>query len=128
MKNKFLITFLLFFLLVGCNTLSDAQKSEGQGKKVSYQAPFNKTWDAAMNAVSNLKLTVDRQDKNQGTIFAESPLSFTSYGEVVSIFIRKQNESATTVEAVSKRKLETNILAKEWADQIHLEIAKELKK
>ena len=81
-----------------------------------------------MNAVSNLKLTVDRQDKNQGTIFAESPLSFTSYGEVVSIFVRKQNESATTVEAVSKRKLETNILAKEWADQIHLEIAKELKK
>ena len=128
MTNKFLITFLLFFLLVGCNTLSDAQKSEGQGKKVSYQAPFNKTWDAAMNAVSNLKLTVDRQDKNQGTIFAETSLTFTSYGEIISIFLKKQTESITTVEAVSKRKLETNILAKEWADQIHLEIAKELKR
>ena len=52
----------------------------------------------------------------------------TSYGEVVSIFLRKQTESTTTVEAVSKRKLETNIFAKEWADEIHLEIAKELKK
>ena len=47
---------------------------------------------------------------------------------VVSIFLRKQTESTTTVEAVSKRKLETNIFAKEWADEIHLEIAKELKK
>ncbi len=38
-----LIISICFSLLVGCNTLSDAQKVEGQGKKVSYQAPFNKT-------------------------------------------------------------------------------------
>ena len=36
-----LIISICFSLLVGCNTLSDAQKAEGQGKKVSYQAPFN---------------------------------------------------------------------------------------
>ncbi|NCU62178.1 MAG: hypothetical protein EBW89_03455 [Candidatus Fonsibacter ubiquis] len=98
-----LIISIFFSLLVGCNTLSDAQKAEGQGKKVS-------------------------QDKNQGTIFAETSLTFTSYGEIISIFLKKQTESITTVEAVSKRKLETNIFAKEWADEIHLEIAKELKK
>lgn len=125
---KTLIISICFSLLVGCNTLIDAQKAEGQGKKVSYQAPFNKTWDTSVKALSNLKLTVDSQDKNQGYILAEAPLTFTSYGEVVSIFLRKQTESITTVEVVSKRKLETNIFAKEWADQIHFEIAKELKK
>ncbi|NCU54940.1 MAG: DUF3568 family protein [Candidatus Fonsibacter ubiquis] len=98
-----LIISICFSFLVGCNTLSDAQKAEGQGKKVSYQAPFNKTWDASIKALSNLKLNVAKQDKNQGTIFAETSLTFTSYGE-------------------------TNIFAKEWADEIHLEIAKELKK
>ena len=123
-----LIISICFSLLVGCNTLSDAQKVEGQGKKVSYQAPFNKTWDASIKALSNLKLNVAKQDKNQGTIFAETSLTFTSYGEIISIFLKKQTESITTVEAVSKRKLETNIFAKEWADEIHLEIAKELKK
>jgi len=115
-----LIISICFSLLVGCNTLSDAQKAEGQGKKVSYQAPFNKTWDASVKALSNLKLNVAN--------FAETSLTFTSYGEIISIFLKKQTESITTVEAVSKRKLDTNIFAKEWADEIHLEIAKELKK
>ena len=117
-----------FFLLANCSTLSDVQRAEGQGKKISYQAPFNKTWDASLAALKNLRLNVESKDKNQGYILAEGPLTFTSYGEVVSIFLRKQTENTTTVEAVSKRKLETNIFAKEWADEIHLEIAKELKK
>ena len=92
-----LIISICFSLLVGCNTLSDAQKAEGQGKKVSYQAPFNKTWDASVKALSNLKLNVAKQDKNQGTIFAETSLTFTSYGEIISIFLKKQTESITTV-------------------------------
>ena len=57
-----LIISICFSLLVGCNTLSDAQKAEGQGKKVSYQAPFNKTWDASIKALSNLKLNVAKQE------------------------------------------------------------------
>ena len=122
------IILIFFSLLANCSTLSDVQRAEGQGKKISYQAPFNKTWDASLAAVQNLRLNVDSKDKTQGFILAEGPLTFTSYGEVVSIFLRKQTENTTTVEAVSKRKLETNIFAKEWADEIHLEIAKELKK
>jgi uncharacterized lipoprotein len=122
------IILICFSLLANCSTLSDVQKAEGQGKKISYQAPFNKTWDASLAALQNLRLNVDTKDKTQGFILAEGPLTAFSWGEVVSLFIRKQTESASTVEAVSKRKATGNIFAKEWADEIHLEIAKELKK
>ncbi len=123
MKKIFLfslITFVIF--LQGCSTLADARKAEGEGIKKVFPASFEKTWNASNTALVKLKLEIASENRDKGYILAQRGMTFFSYGENIAIFIKKQSDSQTTVEIVSKKSMATNIFAPDWTEDIFREI------
>lgn len=113
---------------VGCSTLADARKAEGEGIKKTYQATFNQTWDASLAALSKLNLGVASENQQQGYILAQRGISAFSYGENIALFVKKQTDTSCTVEVVSKKVIATNVFATDWTEDIHREIARNLLK
>jgi uncharacterized lipoprotein len=125
---KLFVAGLSVALVSGCSTLADARKAEGEGVKKTYQAPFKQTWDVSLTALSKLKLEVASENQQQGYILAQRGMTAFSYGENIALFLKKQNENATSVEVVSKKSMSTNIFAPDWTEDIHREIALQLRK
>lgn len=119
---------LLALQITGCSTLADTRKSEGGGVKQTYQASYDRTWAASVNALVKLRLEVASENKQEGYILAQRGMTAFSYGENVALFLRKQTETATTVEVVSKKAMATNIFAPDWTQDIHSEISKAISK
>ncbi len=128
MKKYFLI-FLSFscFFIQGCSTLADARKAEGEGIKRVFPASYEKTWNASNTALVKLKLEIASENRDKGYILAQRGMTFFSYGENVAIFIKKQSDSQTSVEVVSKKSMATNIFAPDWTEDIFKEIGIALK-
>lgn len=122
-------TAVLFFQ--GCTTMADAAKGEGTGKKVTYDASYDKTWDASLKGLATIKdLELVSENKAIGQILAQrgwGVLQF-SYGENVGIFVKKVTDLQTSVEVVSKKVMQTNIFAPNWSDEIQKAIKTELNK
>ncbi len=128
MKKYFLIFLSLFcFFIQGCSTLADARKAEGEGIKRVFPASYEKTWNASNTALVKLKLEIASENRDKGYILAQRGMTFFSYGENVAIFIKKQSDSQTSVEVVSKKSMATNIFAPDWTEDIFKEIGVALK-
>lgn len=112
----------------GCTTLADARKAEGEGVKRTYQATFKQAWDASISALSRLQLSIASENQEKGYILAQRGISAFSYGENIALFVKKQNDAECSVEVVSKRAMTTNIFAPDWSQDIHKEIALQLRK
>ncbi len=127
--KKFLLLFLslICFLIQGCSTLADARKAEGEGIKRVFPASYEKTWNASNTALVKLKLEIASENRDKGYILAQRGMTFFSYGENVAIFIKKQSDSQTSVEVVSKKSMATNIFAPDWTEDIFKEIGVALK-
>jgi len=59
---------------------------------------------------------------------AQRGMSAFSYGENIALFVKKQNDTACTVEVVSKKAMSTNIFATDWTQDIHKEISQQLRR
>lgn len=114
--------------LSGCTTLADARKAEGDGIKKEYPVTVQRAWDASKNALSKLKLEVASENPQQGYMLAQRGITAFSYGENVAIFIRKKSETTSTIEVVSKKSMTTNIFAPDWSEDIHKEIALDIRR
>jgi hypothetical protein len=113
-------------LMSGCTTLSDARNAEGAGVKQTYQATLKQTWDASLNALRNLNLSVASENEQKGYILAQRGMSAFSYGENIALFVRRRDAASCTVEVVSKKAVTTNIFAPDWSQDIHNQIAAQL--
>ena len=69
-------------------------------------------------AVTSLGLQVATIDAPAGCVLAQRGMTANSYGENVAIFAEPAGEHATRVEVVSKKTMETNILAPDWAPEV----------
>jgi hypothetical protein len=116
----FLLTCIVF--IQGCSTLADARKAEGEGTKKTFPASFEKTWNASNTALVKLKLEIASENRDKGYILAQRGMTFLSYGENIAIFLKKQSETQTSVEIVSKKSMATNIFAPDWTEDIFREI------
>jgi len=131
MFKKALLYFSFFTIIAaasGCTTLADARKAEGEGVKLTYQATYKQAWDASLAALSKLNLAVASENQQQGYILAQRGMSAFSYGENIALFVKKQNDTACTVEVVSKKAMSTNIFATDWTQDIHKEISQQLRR
>lgn len=105
-------------ILSGCTTLGDARLAKGTGMMRSYDASFEKTWAATLCSVNGLGLPVAGDNKQEGYILAQRGMTAFSYGENIAIFIHKRGPKGTDVEVVSKKAMQTNIFAPDWAPKI----------
>jgi uncharacterized lipoprotein len=115
-------------LISGCSTLADTKKSEGVGKRVTYSKSMDEVWPLAILSLNDVGLDVIEENKSQGYVLAKKGMSAFSYGENVAIFVKKIDNSNTSVEVVSKRVLATTVFAKDWTDEIFVKLNARIKK
>jgi hypothetical protein len=96
------------------------------GEVKFYGAPLAIVAPAARQAVLAAGLEVDtvsQQDSVTWMIIAKKGMSLFSYGEVVRIVVHQTTDGAVAVRVFTKRRLATNLTAKEdWSGPIYEEL------
>lgn len=131
MKNIIKIVSLASLLIAsivstGCTTLADAKNAKGTGQKVVYQATFEQIWNAMPEVVTEAGLEFIAANPSDNSILAQRGITAFSYGENVAIFVEIVTKGETTsVEVVSKKSMQTNVFAPNWAAPIFEELDKQ---
>jgi hypothetical protein len=129
MCRFFLGIFFLSILLtaIGCSSLSEIRNLEGEGKKNTYQKSVDEIWPIVILSVNDLGIPIIETNKESGYILAKRGMSVGSYGENIAIFVKKQNDSLTSIEIISKRRLATTVFATDWTDSFFIMLENRLK-
>jgi len=129
MQRFFLGIFFLSILLAttGCSSLSEIRNFEGEGKKNIYQKSVDEIWPIVILSVNDLGIPIIETNKESGYVLAKRGMSVGSYGENIAIFVKKQNDSLTSVEIISKRRLATTVFATDWTDSFFMMLENRLK-
>lgn len=121
---------LLFVVLLlstgGCTTVYDARDARGFGIPRVYDAPFDTVWDTVPKAVIRLGLEVLDENEHERYILAVRGMTLLSSGENVAVFVDAVDDERTRVEVVSKKVIEINIFAPNWAEPILDELSEML--
>jgi hypothetical protein len=129
MRRFFFGIFFLSILLtaVGCSSLSEIRNLEGEGKKNTYQKSVDEIWPIVILSVNDLGIPIIETNKESGYVLAKRGMSVGSYGENIVIFVKKQSDSVTSVEIISKRRLATTVFATDWTDSFFMMLENRLK-
>jgi hypothetical protein len=131
MKTEALIPLLLIgvsIALGGCTTMADAVQARGTGTKVTYQASFDEIWKAMPEAIAAAGLKFVSANRDDRSILAQRGVTAFSYGENVAMFVEKVDEAKSSVEVVSKKAMQTNIFAPDWAKPVFEQLDKKFKR
>jgi hypothetical protein len=129
MRTVAAIQLLLMALLLpaGCTTLADARDAKGTGIPRIYDAPFGTVWEAVPSAVERCGPDVVEVNKQDGYVLAVKGATLLSFGENVAVFVNEVDDKRARVEVVSKKVVEINILARNWAEPILDELSQTLR-
>jgi hypothetical protein len=108
---------LATLLVAGCASVQGLKSGVGTGEVRSLPGSAENAWRASILAAVELGLELEELDPAHRYVLASKPGGFTSYGEVVGFFLRDgSTDEHQLVEIVSRRRMATNILAKDWTD------------
>ena len=128
MKRQAIMRALLLLLLLvaaaGCATMADAVKARGTGTSVAYLASFDDVWRALPTAIKDAGLDFVSANKEDRSVLAQRGISAFSYGENVAIFVDPLETAKSQVEVVTKKAMNTNIFAPNWAKPIFEQLDK----
>lgn len=128
MRNLFIVLFISILVAIsGCSSLSEITKLEGEGKKNIYQKNIDVIWPIVILSINDLGIPIIETNKESGYVLAKRGVSVGSYGENIAIFVKKQNDSVTSVEIISKRRLATTVFATDWTDSFFMMLENRLK-
>ena len=104
----------------GCATVGGLENAQGKGEISYYRADPESVFDASIIALSDLGLLIARVDEEARHAAAEAPAGLWSYGEVIGVFVRPSlgDSSVCAVEVVSRKRMATNLLAKNWETDV----------
>jgi len=115
--KKIVIIFLCLYL-AGCATLQSVKELKGHGVIKAYNVPIDMAGQAAIEVLHDLKFVIQEGSIQQGYLIGTTRLSGWSWGELVGVYFNKLNDYKSNVEVISKRKMATNIMAKDWTEII----------
>ncbi len=110
----------------GCSTPGTVSTMEGKGNRVVYNAAFDPTWRAAVDAAQTGDLEVISADPATGYISAKRGIKFQTFGENVGIWVTRAGPTQTAVEVVSKQAGPPVLSFKNWERGIQQAIAANL--
>ena len=121
-----LAAFCCLLFLSGCNTVDSVQPGKGQKFTVAGRS-YDQVWKASVAVVSR-QLTIVEESKAAGTIKSESKAGFTTYGEVVGVFIHPAGVPAASyeIEVVSLKRDAIQITGQDWTNTVIAGIKAEL--
>ena len=121
-NSLFLIAVLSTALVGACASVRGVRSQPLDAGEVHYYAaPFGDVVAATRTTV--LALGIDVQDtaavdSTTWMILGTKGFSLTSYGEVIRVIVHQTTDGPVAVRVVSRRRLATNVLAKNWTDSI----------
>jgi hypothetical protein len=126
--NK-LILAICALMLASCASV-DSVKPDNTATTISVKGKnYDKVWSTAQNVMGNNQLSIVSADKANGVIKAENGWSFSSYGEIVGVFISPTtpNASQYVIQIKSVKKYSLNWFAKNWEPGIAQDMQQQLK-
>lgn len=125
-KAYLIVSVFCIGALVGCQTMSDVKPGDGRKTTITGKS-YDQIWEAAYK-VTHEHLEIHKQDKTQGVIVGERPMSAWSYGAWVGTYITPPTPgaSAYTVEVVRRKKMTTNVGEQDWEYKMLRDIYREL--
>jgi len=112
----------LTLITVACATAGSVRSPPlDAGEAKFYASPLPVVTQATRLAMLSAGLAVDtmsQPDSLTWMILGHRGLSLLSYGEVVRVIVQQVPEGAVAVRVVTKRRLATNITAKDWSHPI----------
>jgi len=111
----------------GCATIDSLKPGSGTDFTVSERS-YQDIWNAAIVAATS-GLAIVESDKSSGAIKAESKAGFSTWGEVVGIFISPQTENSAqySVEVQSLKRARGQLTGQDWERTIIERMKAELK-
>ncbi|MBU1229828.1 MAG: hypothetical protein KKA55_02930 [Proteobacteria bacterium] len=122
-----LLLTLILSACAGAGALRPGTDSAGEatlappGLTMLYRQKPEAVFQAALSALPQAGLRVLEADPAKRYILAERGLNLMSNGENVGVYLAP-HESGTQVTVTSRRKTPTNVLAKDWAMPVHLQL------
>jgi hypothetical protein len=117
---------LMVLVLCGCSTTRTVSQMQGHGNKVIYNAPFDPTWRATVDAAQLSDLRVIDANRDSGYIAAKRGLRVETFGENVGIWVTREGPNQTGVEVVSRQAGPPVLWLKNWEKQIQGSVAANL--
>ena len=120
LPSRLLSVVTSVLLSAACATVGGLENAQGDGEISYYRADAESVLDASVIALSDLGLRIARVDDETGHVAAQAGAGLWSYGEVIGVFVRPsiRDSSVCTVEVVSRKRLATNVLAKNWETEV----------
>lgn len=117
-------TFIPFLagLAVACASVQGLRSEPlDAGEARFYAAPLGDVVAAARVAMQALQLGLKDTatvDSTTWMALGSKGMSFSSYGELVRVVVHRTPEGPVAVRVVSKRRMATNVFARNWTDSI----------
>ncbi|MBI4388845.1 MAG: hypothetical protein HY580_01580 [Nitrospinae bacterium] len=102
----------------GCATSYTWVRDQGEGSFRDYQAPFEVVWEAIPIVVKELGPAIVDENRKKGYFLAEGEQSAFSYGQKITIYVKKIDRANTRVAVVSKREWTSDLIARNWEKPI----------
>lgn len=124
------IALFVSSFLVSCNTTNSLNGAVIGKKFYVTEHSYDEIWNASLNSMGSTrsnqvidlpkKIDVIYKNKGEGKILGNTTFSLFSYGEVVGVFINppKNGSKEYEIEVKSEPKLEGNIAANDWKNEI----------
>jgi hypothetical protein len=112
--------------LCGCSTTRTVSQMQGHGNKTVYNAPFDATWRATVDAAQMSDLRVIDANRDTGFIAAKRGLRPETFGENVGIWVTREGPNQSGVEVVSRQAGPPVLWLKNWEKAIQTAVAANL--
>jgi len=126
MKSIYLFGLALALSVTGCATQRQVASMQGHGTKEAFNASFDPTWRAAVDAVQQHGLNVVNVDRNRGYIAAQRTIRPHTFGENVGVWVTPISPTETTVEVVSRQAGPPVAWLKNWEHEVLQSVAANL--
>ncbi len=122
------------FLLAGFTTIAAVEKDAQEVKNIEghgghsriYDGVYQKVWETVPKAITTLGPSILSVNEESGQVLAETPMTVFSFGESISVYVKKIDETHTRVEVVSRKKDARDIFAYSYQDRILNELSRQL--
>lgn len=122
------------FLLAGCTTVDDLRDAKDEaGGMDSFDAPFEMTFDEAVNVLKYQGADIIEANKDGKYIFAKqgiahAELTFFSYGEMLALYFDNPTPNNTRIKMVEKKRVKTLLFKNEWAVSFFMMLRQQLER
>jgi len=116
------IAAICLSLVAGCASVQGVRSEPLDAGDVHfYAAPFGDVVAATRATVQTLEITVQDTatvDSTTWMVLGTKGMSLMSYGEVVRVIVHQTSDGPVAVRVVSKRRMATNVFARNWSDSV----------